>query len=171
MILAAFTVFHVLISLIAIASGFLVVFGMLGSKLKDGMTSLFLWTTVATSVTGFMFPVHHLMPSHVLGAMSLIVLALAIVARRHYNLNGGWRKTFVISSVLALYFNVFVLIVQLFEKVPALKALAPTQSEPPFQIAQLAALVFFVALAVRGVMKFHAGWPGMTGQSSVVAAR
>lgn len=155
MILGAFTFLHVLISLVAIGSGFVVVYGLLASKRLDGWTSAFLWTTVATSVTGFMFPVHHFMPSHAVGILSLIALTLAILARYRHHLAGHWRGTYVITAVIALYFNVFVLIVQLFEKVPALKALAPTQSEPPFQIAQLCALLLFTAIAIRATMKFH----------------
>jgi hypothetical protein len=155
MILSAFTLFHVVIGLIGILSGFVVVYGLLVSKRLDGWTKLFLWTTVATSVTGFMFPVHKFLPSHGLGILSLIVLAIAIVARYRHHLSGGWRRTYAISAVLALYFNVFVVIVQLFEKVPALHALAPTQSEPPFQAAQLTALVLFAFLGIRGAMKFR----------------
>jgi hypothetical protein len=153
--LSAFTAFHVALSLIGIVSGFVVVYGLLVSKPLDGWTKLFLWTTAATSVTGFLFPVHKLLPSHILGILSLIVLALAFLARYRHGMVGGWRRTYVIAAVVALYFNVFVLIVQLFEKVPALQALAPTQSEPPFQVAQLIALVIFVALAIRSAMKFR----------------
>ncbi len=154
-ILAAFTLFHVLLSLIGIGAGFVVVFGLLASKRYDGWTKLFLATTVATSITGFMFPIHKLTPGHVVGVLSLIILTIAILARYRFGLAGGWRRTYAITSVIALYFNCFVLIAQLFEKVPALKALAPTQSEPPFQIAQLAALLLFAFLGVRAAMKFH----------------
>jgi hypothetical protein len=153
--LGAFTAFHVILSLIGIVAGFVVAHGMLTARRLDGWTALFLWTTVATSATGFMFPVHKFMPSHGVGILSLIVLAIAILARNRYRLEGGWRRTYVITSLVALYFNVFVLIVQLFEKVPALKELAPTQTEPPFQVAQLTALVLFIALGVRATMKFR----------------
>lgn len=149
MILTAFTIFHVLLSLIGIASGFVVLYGFLTSQRLDRWTRLFLWTTVATSVTGFFFPIHKLTPGHVIGILSLIVLTLAIRARNR------WRKTYVISAMIALYFNVFVLVVQLFEKVPALNALAPTQSEPPFQIAQGIVLLLFVLLGIRATLKFH----------------
>jgi len=155
MILSAFTFLHVLISLVGIGSGFVVVYGLLASKRLDGWTATFLWTTVATSVTGFMFPVHRFMPSHVFGILSLIALTFAILARYRHRLAGGWRATYVITAVVSLYLNVFVLIVQLFEKVPALKAIAPTQSEPPFQIAQLCALLLFTAIAIRATMTFH----------------
>jgi hypothetical protein len=161
MILTAFTFFHVVISLIGIVSGFVVVFGLLASKRLDGWTAVFLTTTVATSVTGFFFPVHRFLPSHAVGILSLIVLGFAMLALYRFQLAGGWRRTYVISSIVALYFNVFVLIVQLFEKVPALKAIAPTQSEPPFQIAQLAALLFFVVVGIRATMKFHVEPPRM----------
>jgi hypothetical protein len=154
-VLSAFTAFHVILSLIGIVAGFVVAYGMLTARRLDGWTALFLWTTVATSATGFMFPVHKFMPSHGVGILSLIVLGIAILARNRYRLVGGWRRTYVIASLVALYFNVFVLIVQLFEKVPALKELAPTQTEPPFQVAQLTALVLFIALGVRATMKFR----------------
>ncbi len=155
MILGAFTLFHVILSLIGIGSGLVVAFGFLTSKRLDGWTTLFLTTTIATSVTGFLFPFHGVTPGIVLGVLSLIVLLLAIVARYRYHLAGGWRRAYVISTVMALYFNVFVLVAQLFEKVPALKALAPTRSEPPFQLTELVVLVLFVALGIRATMKFH----------------
>jgi hypothetical protein len=155
MILGAFTLFHVVLSLVGIASGFAVVYGLIVSKRLDGWTARFLWTTVATSVTGFLFPVHHFLPSHGVGIVSLIVLAIAILARYRFRLAGGWRRTYVITAVIALYLNVFVLIVQLFMKVPSLKAIAPTQSEPPFQVSQLIALLVFAVLATRAAMKFR----------------
>jgi hypothetical protein len=162
MILAAFTIVHVLISLVAIGAGFVVVFGMLGSKYLDGWTRLFLTTTVATSVTGYFFPFHGFTPAIAVGGVSLVVLTFAILALYRFRLAGGWRRVYVISSVLALYLNFFVLIVQLFLKVPALNALAPTQSEPPFQIAQIAALLLFVGLGIRATMKFHVEPSGTT---------
>ncbi len=155
MILSAFTFFHVVVSLVGIGSGLVVVYGLLTSKRFDGWTALFLSTTAATSVTGFLFPVHRFLPSHGVGIVSLIVLAAATVARYRYGLAGNWRRTYAITSVVALYLNVFVLIVQLFMKVPALHALAPTQSEPPFQVAQLITLLLFAGIAVRASMKFH----------------
>jgi hypothetical protein len=153
--LNAFTVFHVVLSLVGIGSGFVVVFGLLASKRLDGWTALFLTTTVATSVTGFLFPVHQFEPGHAVGIVSLIVLVIAILARYRYRLAGGWRRTYAITAVLALYFNFFVLIVQVFQKIPWLKAFAPTQSEPPFQVAQLVALLLFTVLTIRAAMKFH----------------
>lgn len=153
--LAAFTLFHVALSLIGILSGFVVVFGLISAKRLDGWTAVFLITTVATSATGYLFPVQHLLPSHIVGFISLIVLALAIFARYTRRLDGGWRRTYVITAVLALYLNVFVLVVQSFLKVPALKALAPTQSESPFKIAQLIALLLFIVLGVLSSRGFR----------------
>ena len=155
MILDAFTIFHVVLSLVGIGSGFVVVFGMLASKRLDGWTSLFLTTTVATSMTGFFFPFHGFSPAYAVGTASLLVLAIAILARYRFRLAGGWRRTYAITAVIGLYLNFFVLIAQLFQKVSALKAMAPTQSEPPFQVTQLAALVLFVVLGIRAAMKFH----------------
>ena len=153
--MAAYTLMHVLISLVGIVAGFIVVFGLFGSKRLNGWTALFLATTVATSVTGFGFPVAHLMPSHIIGIISLVVLTIAILARYTFRLAGAWRWVYVVGAVLAFYLNFFVLIVQLFRKVPALEALAPTQTEPPFVVAQVAALVMFIVLGVAGVIRFH----------------
>ena len=153
--LEVFTLFHVILSLVGIVSGFVVVFGLIGSKRLDGWTAWFVWTTAATSLTGFLFPFHEFLPSHGVGIVSLIVLVLAIAARYLYHLAGAWRRTYAITAVIALYLNFFVLIVQLFRKVPALETLAPTQSEPPFQIAQLVALLFFAWLGFRAAVKFR----------------
>jgi len=153
--LAAFTLFHVALSLIGILSGFIVVFGLIQSKRLDGWTALFLITTVATSATGYLFPFVRLLPSHILGAISLVVLAIAIFARYARRLEGGWRRTYAITAVVSLYFNVFVLIVQSFGKVPSLKALAPTQTESPFKITQLATLLLFILLGVLSVRGFR----------------
>lgn len=153
--MSTLTLIHVLISLVGIVSGFVVAFGLLGGKRLDGWTALFLITTVLTSVTGFLLPAHKLMPSHIVGAISLVVLAIAIFARYVRHLARGWRSTYVVSSILALYFNVFVLVVQSFMKVPALKALAPTQSEPPFAIAQGLVLLLFIVLGIAAVKKFR----------------
>src|SRR5947207_2351589 len=131
MILSAFTLFHVLLSLVGILSGFVVMAGFLSAKRSNGWTALFLTTTVLTSLTGFLFPFQKFLPSHAVGIVSLLVLAVTIPALYVFHLTGPWRLTYVIGSVIALYLNVFVLVAQLFMKVPALKALAPTQSEPP----------------------------------------
>jgi hypothetical protein len=159
MILSTFTIFHVLLSLTGIGTGFIVVFGLLAAQRLDGWTATFFATTVATSVTGFMFPFHGLTPGIVGGIVSLLFLAVAVAARYRFHLAGGWRRTYAVTAVVALYLNVFVLIVQSFQKVPSLKALAPTQSEPPFQIAQLTALVLFTILAIGAAVKFRADEP------------
>jgi hypothetical protein len=153
--LSALTIVHVAISLAGIGSGFFVVYGLLTSKRLESWTAIFLSTTVATSLTGFLFPIHQFTPGLGVGILSLILLGFSILARYRFALAGGWRQTYVITAVTALYLNVFVLIVQLFEKVPGLRALAPTQSEPPFQVAQLIALAIFATLAVLGAIKFH----------------
>jgi hypothetical protein len=155
MFLATYTLVHVLISLVGIASGFVVLFGLLRGRELDRWTLLFLATTVLTSVTGFGFPFQRFLPSHAVGIVSLIALALAIYGRYSRRLAGAWRWIFVVGAVASLYLNVFVLVVQLFQKVPALNALAPTQSEPPFQLTQLATLAAFVALGVVAVLRFR----------------
>lgn len=155
MILGAFTLFHVLLSLVGIGSGFVVLYGLLTSRRLEGWTTIFLATTVATSVTGFLFPVQHFMPSHGVGIVSLILLGFAIYARRVRQYAGAWGRTYAVTAVLSLYLNVFVLIVQSFQKVPALKTLAPTQSEPPFQIVQLSVLLLFVAFTILSAVRFR----------------
>jgi hypothetical protein len=150
-----YTLFHVLLSLIGIATGFIVVLAMIGNKALSRMTATFLITTVLTSVTGFFFPYKGFTPGYVLGILSLIALAIGIPALYSKHLAGGWRRTFVITSVIALYFNVFVLIAQAFQKSPALHALAPTQTESPFKIAQLANLIFFIVLGIAATKKFR----------------
>jgi hypothetical protein len=153
--MSAFTLVHVLLSLVGIFAGFVVAFGFLTSKPLNGWTAIFLGSTVLTSVTGFFFPIHGLTPGLVIGILSLIALAIAIFARYQHHLAGGWRRSYVISSMVALYFNTFVLVVQLYEKVPALHALAPTQSEAPFKITQLTVLVLFVLLTVLATVRFR----------------
>lgn len=155
MSLATYTVIHVVISLVGIVSGLIVLFGMFSSKRLDGMTALFLVTTVLTSVTGFGFPFVHVTPGIILGILSLIVLALCIPARYTFHMAGKWRATYVITAVIALYFNCFVLIAQSFQKVPALHKLAPTGNEPPFAIAQGILLVLFIVAGIRATKKFH----------------
>jgi hypothetical protein len=152
---STFTLMHVVLSLIGIFSGAIVLFGMFSSKRLDGWTALFLATTVLTSVTGFFFPTDHLLPSHIVGVISLLVLAVAIVALYVYRLVGTWRRIYVVSSSVALYLNVFVGVVQAFLKVPFLNALAPTQTEPPFLIMQLVVLALFVVLTVVAAIRFH----------------
>src|SRR5580704_11080607 len=130
-------------------------FGFLNGKRLDGMNTLFLLTTVLTSVTGFGFPFDHLLPSHKVGIISLVLLALAIVARYALHMAGAWRWIYTVCAVMALYLNIFVLVVQSFEKVPALKTLAPTQSEPPFLVTQLIVLALFIVLGIFAVRKFQ----------------
>jgi hypothetical protein len=152
---ATFTLVHGVISLVGIGSGLIVLFGLLTGKRLNGWTALFLATTVATSVTGFGFPFDHLLPSHKVGIISLVVLAVAILARYAFHLAGAWRWIYVVSATMALYLNVFVLVVQSFEKVPTLKAMAPTQSEPPFLVAQVVVLALFVLFTILAVTRFR----------------
>jgi hypothetical protein len=152
---ATYTFLHVLISLIGIGSGLVVMFGFITGKRLDTLTAVFLTTTVLTSVTGFGFPFDHLLPSHKLGIISLVVLAIAIPARYVFHLAGSWRWIYVVGASMAFYLNVFVLIAQLFMKVPALKGLAPTQSEPPFLVAQILVLLIFVGLTILAAKRFH----------------
>jgi hypothetical protein len=155
MTLSTFTLFHVVLSLVGIASGFIVVYGLLTGKRLDIWNAIFLVFTVLTSLTGFLFPFHHLLPSHVVGILSLVVLAVAIVARYPQHMRGAWGRVYAVSAMLALYLNVFVLVVQAFLKVPALKAAAPTQQEPPFLIAQSAVIALFVVLTIVAARKCH----------------
>ena len=148
MTISTFTFVHVLLSLVGIGSGFVVMFGLLTGKRLDGWTALFLATTVATSVTGFGFPVDHLLPSHKVGIISLVVLAVAILARYALHLASAWRRIYVVCAAVALYLNVFVGVVQAFLKVPALTAMAPKQTEPAFVITQLVVLALFIVLTI-----------------------
>ena len=152
---STFTLIHVVLSLVGIFAGLMVVFGMFGSKKLDGWTALFLATTVLTSVTGFFFPFDHILPSHIVGIVSLVVLAIAILALYALRLAGPWRWIYVVSAVVALYLNVFVGVVQAFQKLPLLASLAPTQSEPPFLIAQSFVLLIFLVLGAVAVRSFR----------------
>jgi hypothetical protein len=162
--LAAFTVVHVAISLIAIITGLVVVVGMRSSKRLPGWTAVFLATTFLTSATGFGFPFTGLLPSHIFGIITLIVMAFEVPALYVFHLAGRWRWVYVVGAVFTLYLNVFVLVVQSFLKVPFLTALAPTQSEPPFAVAQLVALMLFIGLGVIAVRSFRpdAGRPRLS---------
>jgi len=153
--LSTYTIIHVIISLIAIATGFIAVIEMIANKPLGIWNTVFLWTTIATSVTGFFFPFTGVTPGIIVGIISLVFLAVALYALYVQHLGGAWRWVYVVTAIIALWFNVFVLIVQSFQKISALKTLAPTQSEPPFQIAQGAALVLFVVLAILAVRKFR----------------
>ena len=153
--LATFTTVHVLISLVGLVAGLIVLFGMVSDRQMPGWTALFLLTTVLTSVTGFFFPVTGILPSHVVGIISLCVLAFALVGIYAKHLAGSWRWIYVVSAVTALYLNSFVAVVQSFQKVSFLQPLAPTQAEPPFVIAQLAVMLFFAALGALALRRFH----------------
>src|SRR3981189_365082 len=153
--MTTFTFVHVVLSLIGIFSGLIVLFGLFAAKRLDGWTATFLVTTLATSVTGFLFPFHRFLPSHAVGIVSLVVLAVAILARYAFHLAGAWRRTYVVSAMIALYLNVFVLIAQAFQKVPPLKAMAPMQSEPPFLVTQLVDMVFFVVFPIVAARRFR----------------
>jgi hypothetical protein len=153
--LSTFTWIHTALSLVALAAGVIVVIGLIGSRELRLWTELYLVTAVATSVTGFGFPFTSFGPSHWVGVISLVVLAVTILARYAFHLAGAWRWVYAVGAVIALYFLVFVAVAQAFMKVPALHALAPTGSEPPFAVAQLVVLVIFVVLAIAAARKFH----------------
>jgi hypothetical protein len=155
MSISTFTLVHVVLSLIGIFAGAVVLFGMLRAKRVDVWTALFLATTILTSVTGFFFPSDHLLPSHIIGIISLVALAIAILALYLYRLAGSWRWIYVTSAVVALYFNVFVGVVQAFQKLPFLTPLAPTQSEPPFLVTQLVVITLFIVVGFVAVRSFH----------------
>src|SRR4029077_8575472 len=155
MILQIYTIVHTLISLVAIFTGFIVLFGLLSGRRLDSWTKWFLVTAVVTTVTGFFFPFHGFTPAIGLGLISLPILALTICARYPKNLAGAWRLIYVLGAVISLYFNVFVGVVQSFEKIPALHAIAPTPTEQPFKFTQLAVLSLFVILAIVAVIRFR----------------
>lgn len=154
--LKTYTLIHVAISLVGIASGFVVMYGLLSGRRLNAWTALFLVSTAATSLTGFGFlPIKHFGAPHWFGVISLAVLAVAYFARYAQCLEGAWRRIYVACAVLAFYLNFFVGVVQAFDKVSFLKALAPAQSEPPFLLTQLAVLVLFAALAVIAAIRFR----------------
>jgi hypothetical protein len=154
-----FTFIHVLLSLIGIAAGLVVALGLMASARLSALTALFLATTVLTSATGFGFPFEGFKPSYVVGGISLFVLIVALYALYGQGLAGAWRPIYVIAAVIALYLNVFVLIVQAFMKIPTLMDLAPTQSEPPFTLTQGVVLVLFIVVAVVGALRFRPAPP------------
>ena len=160
----AFTLLHVIISLVAIVSGLIVLFGMLGSHRLAGLTALFLATTVLTSLTGFLFPIHGFTPALGTGIVSIVILAVALFALYGKKLAGAWRWIYVVTAVAALYLNVLVLIVQTFEKVAFLNPVAPVVGPPfaeptntHFVIAQAAALVFFIVTGAVAALRFRPG--------------
>jgi hypothetical protein len=155
MSVGAFTILHVIITLVAIGSGLVVVGGMFASHKLPVTTALFLLTTALTSLTGFLFPIHGFTPALGVGVLACVILAVALFALYKERLAGAWRPVYVITAIASLYLNVFVLVVQSFMKVPALAALAPTQSEPPFAITQAVVLVIFILIGLIAVVKFR----------------
>lgn len=158
------TIVHTAISLVALATGPAVVADLLGSREREGMTKLFLAMALLTSATGFLFPFAQLLPSHITAILALLVLAVTIPARYRYGLRGAWRWIYAGGAVASLWLLVFVLIAQVFAKIPALKAAAPTQSEPPFAVTQGVTLAVFVVIGIVAARRFHpAATPSMTG--------
>ena len=155
MSLPTFALFHVLLSLVGIFAGLVVVGGFISGRLLRGWAGFFLGTTILTNASGFLFPFVKLLPSHILGGISLVILPVALFALYAKHLEGGWRRVFVITSVATLWFNVFVLVVQLFSKFPLLIATAPTQKEPPFAVTQLLVLAMFILLGRTAVKGFR----------------
>jgi len=155
MSVGAFTILHVIITLVAIGSGLIVVGGMFASNRLPVTTALFLLTTALTSVTGFLFPIHGFTPALGVGIVACVILAIALFALYKEHLAGAWRWIYAIAAVVSLYLNVFVLVVQSFVKVAALNALAPTQAEPPFAITQAVVLAIFVLITLIAVIKYR----------------
>ena len=157
MSLATFTLAHVIISLIGIVAGIIVMFGLLGSNRMPGLTAIFLLFTILTSATGFLFPFDKLLPSHIIGILSLVLLAIACIALYGMKLSGAWRWIYVLTAMISLYFNVFVLVIQSFLKVGPLHALAPSvpPSEPPFAVVEGVVLVFFIIVIIGAVRRFR----------------
>lgn len=157
MSLSTFTILHVIISLIGIVSGVVVMFGLLGSNRMPGLTAIFLLFTILTSATGFLFPFEKLLPSHIIAILSLVLLAIACAALYGTRLSGAWRWIYVLTALVSLYLNVFVLVIQSFLKVGPLHALAPSvpSSEPPFAIVQGIVLVFFVIVMIGAIRRFR----------------
>ena len=150
---------HVSLSLVGIASGFVVLFGLLTGRAFGGWTALFLATTILTSLTGFPLPPFGFDPPRAIGTLSLILLALAVIALYAFHLSGVWRLIYVGTAIAALYLNVFVGVFQAFLKIPSLHDLAPTQSEPPFLVTQAVVLLVFIALGIVALIKFHPAPP------------
>jgi len=157
MSLSLFTTVHVIISLIAIVAGIIVIFGLLGSKPMPGLTAIFLLFTILTSATGFLFPFEKLLPSHIIGIVSLVLLAIACIALYGMKLSGAWRWIYVLTAMISLYFNVFVLVIQSFLKIPALTALAPGNppSGPTFAVIQGIVLLFFVVVIIGAMRRYR----------------
>jgi hypothetical protein len=157
---ATFVQVHVVISLIAIVAGLIVMFGMLGSKSQPGLTAIFLLFTILTNATGFPIPpllTEKLLPSHIIGILSLVLLAIACLALYVMKLAGPWRWIYVLTALISLYLNTFVLVIQSFLKIPALSALAPgaPPSGPVFGAVQGIVLVFFVIMIIGALRRFR----------------
>ena len=152
---AAFTTLHVVLSLVGIAAGFVALGAMLAGRWQGGSTLVFLATTAATVLTGFLFPIGAVLPSHIVGGLTAVTLAVAMVALYGMGLAGRWRAAYVVAAAASLYFNVFVGVVQAFQKIGPLQALAPTQSEPPFLVAQLLVLALFLAGGTVALRRFR----------------
>jgi hypothetical protein len=157
---ATFVLVHVVISLIGIVAGLIVMFGMLGSRRQPGLTAIFLIFTILTSATGFVIPpllTEKLLPSHMIGILSLLLLAIACIALYVMRLSGPWRWIYVLTALLSLYLNVFVLAIQSFLKVPVLTALAPGNppSGPVFAVVQGLVLVLFAIMIIGAWRRFR----------------
>jgi hypothetical protein len=159
---------HTLITLVGIVTGFVVLAGLLKNERRDTWTHWFLVTTILTSATGFILPATQFLPSHAVALISLVILAVAVAARYGMNMAGGWRATYVFTAVAALWANVFVLVVQLFLKVPALHALAPEGKEPPFGIAQGIVLVLFIWAGLKCLKRFHPAGTAGSARSAII---
>jgi len=157
MSLSAITAVHVVISLIGIVSGFIVLSGLLGSNRMPGMTAIFLLSTILTSLTGFMFPFEKLLPSHMVGVISLVLLLVACIALYAMRLSGAWRSIYAVTALVSLYLNVFVLVIQAFLKIPVLTAVAPGNppSGPVFAVVQGIVLLFFIIAIIGAVRRFR----------------
>ena len=171
MSVATFTLVHVIISLIGIATGLIVLFGMWVSSRMPAMTAVFLITTILTSVTGFFFHSKAFGPPHIVGVISLVVLAFTLLGLYVFKLAGAWRWIYVSTAVVALYLNVFVAVVQSFQKIPFLNQFAPQGNEPPFAVAQGIVLVLFILAGWRAVKKFHPASGGVTIAARIIASR
>ena len=149
--LHAVTVLHVVISLVAIVSGLIVLFGLFKSESMPGMTAFFLITTILTNATGFMFPFEKLLPSHIIAILSLVLLAIACYALYSMKLAGAWRPIYLITAIVSLYLNVFVLVIQSFLKIPPLHEIAPGNppAGPAFAVVQGIVLVFFIVMIIQ----------------------
>ena len=155
-LMTLFTLVHVVLSVLGLIAGLVVAGGLVSGARLDGWTAFFLSTTVATSITGYGFPSDKVLPSHIVGAISLVVLALCVFARYGKKLAGGWRRVYVVTAMTALYLNAFVLMVQLFVKTPALTKLAPTQQEAPFAVTQGLILLVFAWIGEKAWRRFRA---------------